>query len=507
MRIRIYLVPILLVLTVTTRSQNTVNLLITDTAGPQISRYIYGQFAEHLGRCVYEGLWKDNKYHMEVVNALKKIKIPVLRWPGGCFADQYHWRDGIGPRDQRKKTVNTQWGMVMDNNSFGTHEFLELCNMLGCEPYIAGNVGTAPPEETESWLEYLNYPGESTMTDLRKQNGRDKPWNVTIWGVGNESWGCGGWMTPEYYANLYRRYSRFASRRFNGQPMKLIACGAENDDYNWTEGVMKNILLRSAWGIGVHYYAYPGDKDFKDASATNFGEAAYFRGMLSCLHIDELINKHLAIMDKYDPQHKLALVVDEWGISTDVESGTSPDFHYQQSSLRDGLVAATTLNIFNNHADRIKMANLAQVVNVVQALVLTEGDRMLLTPTYHIFDMYKVHQDARLLVLKFNSPDYIYGKEKIPAINVSASRDSLGAVHISLVNIDASKSITVRTSLRDLPSKSIQGQILTSAKVNDYNSFDEPNRVHLTDFKGARKEGNELVVTLPAKSAVMLELK
>ena len=509
MRTRILFPLVLLfVISASVSAQNTtVTLLVSDTAGPQISRFIYGQFAEHLGRCVYEGLWKKDTFRMDVVDALKKIKIPILRWPGGCFADQYHWRDGVGARDKRKKTVNTQWGMVVDNNSFGTHEFLELCRLLGCEPYISANVGTGTPEEMENWLEYLNYPGESTLADLRRQNGHNEPFNVTFWGVGNESWGCGGYFTPEYYAEVYRRYSRFASRRFNGQPMKLVACGPENDDYAWTEGVMKNILYRNTWGIGLHYYAYPGDKDFKDASATSFGEAAYFRGILSCLKMEELINKHLVIMDKYDQQKKVNLVVDEWGISTDVEPGTSPDFHYQQSSLRDGLVAATTLNIFNNHADRIKMANLAQIVNVVQALVLTQGDKMLLTPTYHVFDMYKAHQDAHLLVLKFNSPDYVFGKEKIPAINASASRDSLGAVHISLVNVDANRSITVRTSLEGLPSKSIGGQILTSAKVNDINTFDQPDNIHLADFKGARKEGNELVLTLPAHSVVMVELK
>lgn len=508
MRVKsLFFLGLLYIIVLTASAQNSIELLIADTSGPQISRYIYGQFAEHLGRCVYEGLWKDNKYRMDVVDALRKIRIPILRWPGGCFADQYHWKDGIGPREQRKKTVNTQWGMVMDNNSFGTHEFLELCRLLGCDPYIAGNVGTGTPEEMENWLEYLNYPGESSLTDLRKQNGRNEPWNVTFWGVGNESWGCGGYMTPEYYAMLYRRYSRFASRRFNGQPMKLIACGAEADDYNWTEGVMKNILFRNTWGISLHYYAYPGDKDFKDASATQFGEAAYFRGLQSCLHIEELIDKHLQIMDKYDKDKKVALVLDEWGISTDVEPGTKPEYHYQQSSLRDALVAATTLNIFNNHADRIKMANLAQMVNVVQALVLTDGDKMLLTPTYHVFDLYQVHQDAQLLLLKFNSPDYVFGKEKIPALNASASRDSMGVVNISLVNIDASKSITLHTSLQDLPAKSIQGRILTSAKVNDINTFEQPDKVHITSFNGAHKEGNELVVTLPARSVVVLELK
>ena len=501
----IFFFTLLLVCT-TVRSQNTVDLLITDTSGPQINRNIYGHFAEHLGRCIYDGFVRDGKIRMDVVEALKKIKVPLLRWPGGCFADQYHWRDGIGPRNQRKKTVNTQWGMVTEDNSFGTHEFMELCNLLGCEPYFAGNVGTGTPEEMESWLEYLNYPGESTLTDLRKQNGRDKPWNVTFWGVGNESWGCGGYMTPEYYAMLYRRYSRFASRRFNGQLMKLIASGANADDYNWTEGVMRNITLRNTWGIGMHYYTIPGNDEIH-GSATQFDEDGYFHGMMSCLKIEELINKHLAIMDKYDLQKRIALVVDEWGISTDVEPGTRPEFLYQQNSLRDALIAGTTFNIFNNHADRIKMANLAQAVNVLQAVILTEGDKMLLTPTYHVFDMYKVHQDAHSLVVKFNSPDYIYGKEKIPAFNASASRDTQGTIHISLVNIDASKTMTIRTSLQNLPSKTVQGQILTSEKFNDINTFGQPDKVHITPFTGARKEGRDLVVTLPAKSVVILELK
>jgi len=312
-------------------------------------------------------------------------------------------------------------------------------------------------------------------------------------------------MTPEYYAMLYRRYARFC-KSYPGAPLRLIASGADADDYNWTEGVMRNISLRNTWGIGVHYYCIPGDGG-THGTANHFGEDGYFHGLVSCLKIEELINKHLAIIDKYDRQKKVALCVDEWGISLDEEPGTNPDFHYQQNSLRDALVAATTLNIFNNHADRIKMANLAQVVNVLQALILTQGDKMLLTPTYHVFDLYKEHMDARLLVVKFNSPNYIYGKEKIPAINMSASIDSAGAVHISLVNLDPTKSCTIRTSLQGLPSKSIQGRILTSEKYNDVNTFEQPDKVHVVAFKDTKKEGGDLVVTLPARSVVMLELR
>jgi len=481
------------------------DLSVRDTSGPVISSNIYGHFSEHLGRCIYDGFWTGSGLRMDVVDALKKIRVPVLRWPGGCFADQYHWRDAIGPREQRKSTVNTTWGMVAEDNSFGTHEFLELCSLLGCQPYIAGNVGTGTPEEMENWLEYLNFNGKSTLADLRRQNGRAQPWNVSFWGVGNESWGCGGSMTPEFYSGQYNRYSEFC-KNYPGAPLKLIASGANSDDYNWTDVLMKHIALGRTWGVSMHYYTVVGDWHHK-GSATQFGEDGYFKGMAGCLRIEELINKHSAIMDKYDPGKKVALVVDEWGIWTDAEPGTNPAFLYQQNSLRDALIAASTLNIFNRHADRIRMANLAQTVNVLQALILTDKDRMLLTPTYHVFDLYKVHQDAKSLALQFSSPDYDYGGAKIPAVNASASRDAGGAIHISFVNIDPSKKITVRAALPGMSFKAVQGQVLTSPKYTDINTFDQPGKVKPAVFTGARKEGNDVVVDLPAQSVVVLELK
>jgi alpha-N-arabinofuranosidase len=502
---RSLLLPLLLASFLSSVAQTTMNMSVRDSSGPVISRYIYGHFSEHLGRCIYDGFWREGKIRMDIVDALKKIKIPVLRWPGGCYADQYHWKDAIGPSDQRKRTVNTTWGMVTDDNSFGTHEFLELCSLLGCQPYIAGNVGTGSPEEMSNWLEYLNFNGSSTLADLRRKNGRQQPWNVSFWGVGNESWGCGGDMTPEFYAEQYRRYSEFC-KNYPGAPLKLIASGANGGDYNWNETLLKNIPLQKMWGISTHYYTIVNNWEHK-GSATQFGEDEYFRGLASCLKMDEIVRRHSAIMDKYDPQKKVGLVVDEWGIWTDAEPGTNPAFLYQQNSLRDALIAASTLNIFNNHCDRVRMAALAQTVNVLQALVLTDKDRMVLTPTYYIFDMYKVHQDARLLNLQFTSPDYVYGNEKIPAVNASASRDSNGAVHISLVNIDASKKIMVRANLGGFAWKSVEGQILTSGKFTDINSFDQPEKVKTAVFSGARKEGGELVVDLPARSVVVLELK
>ncbi len=494
-------------------AQQATFTLNTADAKTTISRHIYGHFSEHLGRCIYDGFWVDEKMNvkkqgrirLDVVEALKKINIPNLRWPGGCFADEYHWRDGIGNPGKRPKMVNTHWGGVTEDNSFGTHEFLELCALLKTEPYIAGNVGSGTVEEMSQWVEYLNFDGVSPMANLRKENGREKPWKVTYWGVGNESWGCGGNMTPDYYAGEYRRYATFA-RSYPGAPLKRIAGGANSADYNWTEVLMKNIPLNMMWGLSLHHYTLPTGDWGKKGSATQFEEKEYFNTMKNCLRMDELVSKHAAIMDKYDPQKRVALVVDEWGIWTDVEPGTNPGFLYQQNSLRDALIAGTTLNIFNNHAERVRMANLAQTVNVLQAIVLTKGNDMLLTPTYYVFDMFKNHMDAKLLPLKISAPDYKNGDEKIPAVNASASLDSNGRLHITLVNLDANNDITIKTSVAGKNFKNISGQVLTSNKFTDINTFENKNKVIPATFNGAKKEGNDLVVKLPKLSLVSLSL-
>lgn len=494
--------------------QGKATLTVQDNhSGLTISRHIYGHFSEHLGRCIYDGFWVDeqlpvqkkDRIRMDVVEALKKIRIPNLRWPGGCFADEYHWRDGIGPRPQRPKMVNTHWGGVTEDNSFGTHEFLELCSLLNCEPYISGNVGSGTVEEMSKWVEYLNFSGESPMSNLRKQNGREQPWKVTFWGVGNESWGCGGSMTAEFYADQYRRYATFA-KNYPGAPLKKIACGASDADYQWTETCMKKISSNQLWGLTLHYYTVP--RTWRDkGSATRFDEQEYFTTLKKCLFMDTLIRRHSAIMDHYDPQKKVALVVDEWGIWTNVEPGTNPGFLYQQNSLRDALVAASTLNIFNNHCDRVKMANLAQTINVLQALILTQKDKLLLTPTYHVFDLYKVHQDARQLPILLNSPEYSVGNEKIAAINASASVDSNRVIHVSLVNLDPKQTINVAAVISNLPWKTVEGKIVTGKTFTDINTFEAPDRIHVEGFSGASKNGDQLTVNMPPHSVVMLELK
>jgi alpha-N-arabinofuranosidase len=489
----------------------------TDTSTATISRHIYGQFSEHLGHCIYDGIWVGEKssipningYRKDIVDALKEIKIPNLRWPGGCFADEYHWMDGIGPRDKRPKMVNTNWGGVTEDNSFGTHEFLNYCELLGCEPYVSGNLGSGSVEEMSKWVEYMTFDGESPMANLRRQNGREKPWKVQFFGVGNENWGCGGNMRPEYYSDLYRRYSTFC-RDYGSNKLMKIAGGAGGDDYNWTDVLTKNIGNKM-WGLSLHYYAVPyGWSDPRGkGSSTKFNDQEYFIQMKNALFMDEMITKHTALMDKYDPKKQIAFCVDEWGAWYDVEPGSNPGFLLQQNTLRDGLLCAATLNIFHKHADRVRMANIAQMVNVLQALFLTKGDKMVLTPTYYIYDMYKVHQDAQNLPVEVLSPNLTYQFQNLPALSVSASKAANGAIHVSLVNIDPKNDIEVACDLPALSAaaKVVSGQILTAPEVAACNTFENPNNVVLADFKAAKLVKGSLKLTVPAKSVITVEIK
>ncbi|GIO30454.1 MULTISPECIES: alpha-N-arabinofuranosidase [Paenibacillus] len=488
-------------------------VLNADIVKGQINKNIYGHFSEHLGRCIYEGIWvgedspiaNTNGIRNDVVEALKRIRIPVLRWPGGCFADEYHWKDGIGKRENRKRMINTHWGGVVENNHFGTHEFMELCAQLGCEPYINGNVGSGTVQEMSEWVEYLTFGGESPMSALRAENGRNEPWSVTYFGVGNENWGCGGNMRPEYYADLYRRYQTYV-RNYGDNRIHRIACGPNAGDYNWMDVVMRQ-AARYMDSITLHYYTVPWDWAHK-GSATGFNEQDWFVTMEKALRMEELIARHSAIMDKYDPEKRVGLIVDEWGTWFDVEPGTNPGFLYQQNSLRDALVAGLTLNIFNLHCDRVRMANIAQTVNVLQAVILTEGEKMVLTPTYHVFDMYKVHQDAELLDLNLSSGTYSAFGREIPEVSASASRDANGRIHISLCNLNHASSSSVSIDLRGLGTSApaITGSTLTSDNLDAHNTFDQPERIAPQPFHAYKLEGSRLELELPSKSVTVIEL-
>ncbi|MDR0599247.1 MAG: alpha-N-arabinofuranosidase [Treponema sp.] len=502
------------------------NRIIINTAagGERISRHIYGHFSEHLGRCIYGGFWVGNDpaaaasiphtrgIRNDAAAALRKIKIPNLRWPGGCFADEYHWKDGIGPGEERPRMINTHWGGVIEDNSFGTHEFLDLCGQLSdpsgprCEPYICGNVGSGTVQELSQWVEYCNFDGLSPMTDLRRKNGRDTPWNARFWGVGNESWGCGGNMTPEFYADNFRRYATYV-RNYGGAVPYKIACGPNTDDYNWTRVLMEKAGAFMN-GLSLHYYTIPGDWERK-GSAAAFNEAEWLVTMRKAYFMDELIRGHSAIMDEFDPRRRVGLIVDEWGTWFDVESGTNPGFLYQQNTLRDALVAGIHFNIFNNHAERVFMANIAQTINVLQSVLLTEGPRMILTPTYHVFDMYQVHQDALMLPLHLESESRALGFGSIPVLSASASEDENRRIHISITNIDPVKEQNLKIDPRGCtvsPSVKLSGQIITAEKMGDHNTFEKPGAVKMTDFNGASLVPGGLAVELPPMSVVTVEL-
>jgi alpha-N-arabinofuranosidase len=494
---------------------DTTNRIVihADRGEHQINRAVYGHFAEHLGRCIYGGIWVGEDSTVpntrgirdDVVEALRRIDIPVLRWPGGCFADEYHWQDGIGPRHARPTSINTHWGGVTETNHFGTHEFMDLCEQLGCEPYICGNLGSGTVQEMARWVEYLTADG-SPMADLRQANGREAPWAVRFWGVGNENWGCGGNMGAEYYADLYRRYATYC-RDFGENRLYKIAGGANTDDYHWAEVLMRE-AGRFMDGLSLHYYVVPGTWENK-GSSIRFGEREWFAALEKTLFMDELLTRHAAIMDRYDPEKRVGLIVDEWGVWHDVLPGTNPGFLYQQNTLRDALAAGITLNVFNHHCDRVRMANLAQTVNVLQALILTEeeGDGLILTPTYHVFEMYKVHQDATLLPLDVHCQPYTQDGKAIPTLSASASRDGEESIHLSICNLHPTQAATLSCELRGIDVQSVVGRILTAETIDAHNTFEQPERVRPAAFEGAAHTTDGLRVDLPARSVVVLEMR
>ncbi len=495
-------------------------ILRADQPGSVVNKNIYGHFAEHLGRGIYEGIWvgydspipNTRGIRNDVVAALKELDIPVLRWPGGCFADEYHWRDGIGPRDQRPSMINTHWGGVVEDNSFGTHEFMDLVDQLGTDAYITGNVGSGTPQEMMDWVEYMTSDAISPMANLRRQNGREEPWPVPYFGIANEPWGCGGNMRPEYYADEYRRYNTFVKDYDRSKPIYRIAAGANADDYGWTEVLMR-VAGRRMDGLSLHYYTIPTGSWGTKGSATGFGERRWFSTLQRTLRMDDLITKHDAIMDKAEAEakpgadKKVGLVVDEWGTWYDSEPGSVPGFLNQQNTLRDALVAALNFHIFHRHADRVTMANIAQTVNVLQAMILTDEEKTLRTPTYWVFEMFKVHQDGTFLPVQLQSPDYVFGEEKIPMVSASATRAADGsATHLSLANASPSQGVTLTVELAGIAPQGVTGRVLTATAMDAHNTFDAPNAVQPAAFTGATVKGDTLEVDLPAKSVVVLAL-
>ena len=477
-----------------------------------IRKEIQGNFSEHLGRCIYGGVYVGensdipnvNGMRTDIVEALREVGLPVLRWPGGCFADEYHWKDGVGPKETRKKMVNTHWGGVTEDNSFGTHEFFELCRQIGCEAYITGNVGSGTVQEMNEWVEYMTFDGISPMANWRRENGHEAAWKLDFFGIGNEPWGCGGNMTAEYYANEYRRYQTYVRQYRNDAKVKKIAAGANGGDYHWTEVLMKN-AGKLMDGLSLHHYTIPHDWNHK-GSALKFNRDDYFCTLQNALFMDELLRRHGAIMDQYDPEKRVGLIVDEWGTWFDVEEGTNPGFLYQQNTMRDAMVAGLTLNIFNKHCDRVHMANIAQLINVLQALILTEGPRMLLTPTYFAFKLFKAHQENALLDSHLQAPDLDAEGFRIPSIQESSSIAPDGTVHVTLVNPSPDQAQELDILTQGLSPRHVVGRMLTGS-VDDHNTFDQPDAVEDQPFVSFTVKADGLTVSMPPCSIVHLAIK
>lgn len=509
----LFIAVLSLLFTTKAEAQNSMTLDF-NSAKTTINKNIYGQFAEHLGRCIYDGIWVGpnsdipnvNGYRKDVLEALQQLDIPVLRWPGGCFADTYHWKDGVGPVAERPNIKNVFWGGSIEDNSFGTHEFLNLCEMLGCDAYISANVGSGTVEEMVDWIVYMTSEEDLPMANWRRENGRDKPWDLKFLGIGNESWGCGGDMRPEFYSDLLRQYSLYASL-YGQNKFQRVGCGSNGADYNWTDVLMER-ANRNMDALSVHYYTIASGNWGDKSSATGFNEDLYFKGLNESMRMDDILTKHSVIMDKHDPLKRVPLMVDEWGIWTNVEPGTEPGFLYQQNSMRDALIAAINFNIFHQHADRVAMANIAQTVNVLQAMLLTNDKQIIKTPTYHVFNMYKGHQDATFIPSTLSSEEYTMDDKSFPSITATASINKDGKVHLSLSNLNPHKTIEIAVDLTGGKVQKVNtASVLTAPAFNSFNSFDSPETVKPVEFSDYTLSNGQLIVKLPAHSVVTIQVQ
>jgi alpha-N-arabinofuranosidase len=491
--------------------------------GPKIDRNIFGQFAEHLGHGIYDGIWvgADSKIpntrgiRNDVVAALRAIKVPNVRWPGGCFADEYHWRNGIGSAEKRAVTLNPNWGGVIEPNTFGTHEFMDLVDQIGADAYISVNVGSGTPREAAEWLEYLTTAQPTTLAKERAANGHPTPYKIAYLGIGNESWACGGNMTADYYLSQLKIYSHFV-RNFNPeqqdqhQMLKIAVGPGGSETYwgDWTEALMKAYANRQwSWDInGLSLHSYTVVRWPPSYKSVGFGETEYSQILKSTLDMEDLIRKHSAIMDMYDAEKKVALVVDEWGAWYAPLPGSNPGFLVQQNSLRDAVLAALNLNIFARHADRVRMANIAQMMNVLQSMIMTENEKMVLTPTYYVFKMYVPFQDATFVPVTFDAGTYKHDNIALPRVDAIAAKDRAGKLWLEVTNVDPNESIEIDLKVAAITAKSAVGETLTAPKVDSVNTFDAPNAVAPKPVS-AKMQGGRLTLQLEPKSITVVSIE
>ncbi|MFP5392493.1 MAG: alpha-N-arabinofuranosidase [Gammaproteobacteria bacterium] len=478
--------------------------------GPVINKNVYGQFAEHLGAGIYGGLWvgpqspipNTRGWRKDVVGALRDLQVPLVRWPGGCFADEYHWRDGIGAREHRLVKINTNWGGVAETNAVGTHEFFDLADQLGAQTYVNGNLGTGSVQEMAEWLEYMTGNAGSALAALRARNGHPAPFKVDFFAIGNEAWGCGGDMTAQTYAAQYRQYQSFLKAPSGARP-KMIASGGTVDDSSWSDVLSRELKGRTT-GISFHYYTMQNGTWEKMVEATGFGEDKWISTLVQTLRMDGFVRNNIAQLDKNDPEEKIGLLVDEWGTWYDVEPGTNPGFLYQQNTLRDAVVAALNFNIFHRYAERVTMTNIAQMVNVLQAMILTDKDRMILTPIYHAFHMYRPFQDATSLPIAVEGDvPYRLGEMQVPGLSASAARAKDGKLVLALVNTHPGRPLEVAVNVNGQSVAGVSGRVLTAAAMDAHNTFAQPRAIEPAPYQ-AKASGGKLTLLLPPKSVVVV---
>lgn len=488
----------------------------TADTGPTISRNLFGQFAEHLGRGIYEGIWvgpdssipNTRGIRNDVVAALKALHVPNVRWPGGCFADEYHWRKGIGPANQRPATINANWGGVTEPNTFGTHEFMDFLEQIGSEPYVSVNVGSGSVQEASEWLEYLTAPQPDALAAERAANGHPAPYKVAFVGIGNENWGCGGAMSPEHYLSQLKIFSHYVRSYDAAQPLRRIAVGSDGGTTDYTDAIMKAWQSHASnWDIdtiSVHYYTV--GKWPPHFVATGFGEGDYAAVLKEARRMEEVVRSQEVILDRYDPQKKVGLAVDEWGSWLASTPGTHPGFLEQQNSQRDALVAALGINTFVRHADRVRMANIAQMINVLQAMILTSGGKMVLTPTYHVYQMYVPFQDATAVPVSFDPGAYTHDDIQLPRVDAIAARDRSGKFWVAVTNIDPVRpaSIELVTEAKHITAAS--AQTLAAPRIDSVNTYDAPNTVAVKPI-AAKVSGGRLGLTLAPASVTVVGLE
>lgn len=485
--------------------------------GPVINRNIFGQFAEHLGFGIYGGIWVGPESDIpntrgirnDVVEALKALKVPNVRWPGGCYADKYHWRDGIGTPEERRARINVSWGGAPEPNTFGTHEFFDFIEQIGSEAFISANVGSGTVKESADWLEYLTASG-SALAAERARNGHPEPYNVAFWGVGNEVWGCGGPFTPEEYITELKKFATFSTNYNTDVNTQYVAVGPDSYDqysFGYAEPIMKAWANKTwTWnihGLSLHNYTRGGWPPV--IKATGFDELQYASVLEETLRMDKFVTENRALMDKYDPESKVSILVDEWGTWYAPSEGTNPNFLQQQNSQRDAIVAALNFNIFARHAERVHGANIAQMINVLQAMIFTDGNKMVLTPTYHAFRMYVPFQDAVRLPISFNAGTYLVKEINLPRLDAIAAKGKDGNIYVAITNIDPNNPASIELPLDGYSIVSVKGETLYTSSIDAVNTFESPENVSPKEID-ADVTGSKVSVTVHPQSLTVLSI-